>query len=77
MRILQNASRELQEAEAVINDLKKQLEAKEEFLKSNNKKQEQLQSAISSLTKTLESLNQKAQVLCVRNPRNSRRLSMA
>jgi predicted RNase H-like nuclease (RuvC/YqgF family) len=61
--ISENASRELQKTEAVITDLKKQLEAKEEALKDSSEKRIQLQTVIDSLTKTVESLSQTAALL--------------
>jgi hypothetical protein len=54
----------LEESDSVSSDLKRQLEAKEEVLKSNNDKQKQLQTAVDSLTKTVDSLNKRLQVLC-------------
>jgi len=47
----------LKESEEVNSHLKKQLAAKEEVLKGNNEKQEQLQTLINDLTKTVKSLN--------------------
>ena len=44
----------LQQSEGEIGSLKKQLEAKEEILKSNNEIQIHLQATIDSLIKTLE-----------------------
>jgi len=57
----QATCRKVMELEAVNSHLKKQLAAKEEDLKSNNEKQEQLQSVIDGLTKTVESLNRTVQ----------------
>jgi predicted nuclease with TOPRIM domain len=54
----------LKESNSVSSDLKRQLEEKEEVLKSSNDKQTQLQTTIDSLTKTVESLNKRLQVLC-------------
>ena len=57
-------SRKLKESEAINSHLKKELAAKEKVLKSNNEKQEQLQSAIDGLTKTEGSLSQTVQRVC-------------
>ena len=52
---------ETTESEAVNSHLKEQSAAKRKVLKGNNEKQEQLQSAIDGLSKTVESLNRKVQ----------------
>jgi len=44
--------------------LKKQLEAKEEVLRSKNVEKKQMQTAIDELTKTAESFNNTVQELC-------------
>ena len=49
--------RKLKKSEAVKSRLKKQLAAKEEVLKNKNEEQEQLQSVVVGLTKTVQSLN--------------------
>jgi hypothetical protein len=54
----------LEQSDAVSSGLKKQLQEREEFLNSNVDKQKQLQTTIDGLTKTVESLNQRLQVLC-------------
>jgi polyhydroxyalkanoate synthesis regulator phasin len=54
----------LEQSDAVSSDLKKQLQAKEDLLKNNIDKEKQLQTTIDGLTKTVDSLNQKLQVLC-------------
>jgi chromosome segregation ATPase len=62
--IWQSTATKLKKTEGVISFLKKQLEAKEESLKSSNQKQEELQTAIIVLTQTVQSLNQTVQRLC-------------
>jgi SMC interacting uncharacterized protein involved in chromosome segregation len=57
INISQHTCRKLKESEAINSDINKQLAEKEKVLKSNTEKQKQLQSAIDSLTKTVESLN--------------------
>jgi len=57
----QATCKKLKELEAVNSHLKKELAAKEEDLKSNSDKQEQLQSVIDGLTKTVESPNRTVQ----------------
>jgi polyhydroxyalkanoate synthesis regulator phasin len=54
----------LEESNSVSSDLKRQLQEQEEVLKSNNDKQKQLQTTIDGLTKTVELLNKRLQVLC-------------
>jgi hypothetical protein len=54
----------LQHFEGVISSLKKQLDAKEEILKSNNETQIQLQATIDGLIKTLEALYLKEEEQC-------------
>ena len=51
-------------SEAVNNDLKKQLEAKEEVLRSKNVEKKQMQTAIDELTKTVDSVEHTVQELC-------------
>jgi chromosome segregation ATPase len=69
--ISQATDRNLTQSEAVISDLKKQLdeyktklETKEEVLKINNETQIQLQTDIDGLTKTVQSINPTIQRLC-------------
>ena len=52
------------ESDSINSDLKRQLQAKDEVLKSDNDKQKQLQTTIDGLKKTVDSLNQRLQVLC-------------
>ena len=54
----------LEESDLFSSDLKRQLREQEEVQKSNKDKQKQLQTTIDDLTKTVESLNQRLQVLC-------------
>ena len=54
----------LHQSDGVISSLKKQLEAKEEILKSNNETQIQLQATIDGLIKTLEALYMKEEEQC-------------
>lgn len=54
----------LEKSDSVSSDLKRQLQAKDEVLKSNIDVQEQLQTTIDGLKKMVETLNQKLQVLC-------------
>lgn len=54
----------LEQSDSVSSDLKRQLQEQEAVLKSNKDKQKQLQTTIDSLTKTVDSLNQRLQVLC-------------
>jgi predicted RNase H-like nuclease (RuvC/YqgF family) len=53
----------LQQLEGVINNLKKQLEAKDGILQNNNEKQKQLQATIDVQTKTEEANNRTVQEL--------------
>ena len=55
---------ELQQSEGITSSLKKQLEAKEEILKSNNETQIQLQATIDGLIKTLEAQYLKEEEKC-------------
>ena len=55
----------LQQSEGVISSLKKQLEAKEEILKSNNETPIQLQATIDGLIMTLEALYRRKEEQCV------------
>jgi uncharacterized coiled-coil DUF342 family protein len=59
----QATSKELNKTVALNNDLKKQLEVKDEVLKSINEKQTQLHTAIDDLTKSVNSINQAVQKL--------------
>jgi septation ring formation regulator EzrA len=61
---LDEFKKKLEESNSVNSDLKRQLQAKDEVLKSNDNTQKQLQATLDSLTKTVESLNQRLQVLC-------------
>ena len=54
----------LHQSEKIISSLKKQLEAKEEILKSSNKTQIQLHATIDGLMKTLEALYLKEEEQC-------------
>lgn len=54
----------IEESNSVSSDLKRQLQAKDEVLKSNSDTQKQLQATIDGLKKTEESLNRRLQVLC-------------
>jgi hypothetical protein len=54
----------LEQSDSVSSDLKRQLQEQKEVLKTNKDKQEQLQTTIDGLTKTVESLNRRLQVLC-------------
>jgi hypothetical protein len=56
----------LLQSEAVNSVLKKQLEEKEQVLKDNNQKQAQLQTTVNGLTRTVESLNQTAELVSTR-----------
>ena len=54
----------LKESESVSGDLKRQVQEKNEVLKSHKDKENQMQTTIDGLKKTVESLNQRLQVLC-------------
>jgi len=54
----------LLQSEGIISSFKKQLENNDDDQLSNNKKNEQLQNTIKSLTDTMEPLNRTAQVVC-------------
>jgi len=54
----------LKESESVSGDLKRQVQAKDEVLKSHKDKENQMQTTIDGLKKTVESLNERLQVLC-------------
>jgi polyhydroxyalkanoate synthesis regulator phasin len=54
----------LEESNSVSSDLRRQLQAKDDVLKSDNDIQKQLQTTIDGLKKTVDSLNQRLQVLC-------------
>jgi chromosome segregation ATPase len=69
--ISQATDRNLTQSEAVISDLKKQLdeyktklEIKEEVLKNKNETQIQLRNDLDGLTKAVQSMNQTIQRLC-------------
>jgi predicted nuclease with TOPRIM domain len=64
IRQLHEFKTKLQQSDSVSSDLKRELQEKEELLKSNRDKQKQLQTTIDELTKTVEALNQRLQVLC-------------
>jgi chromosome segregation ATPase len=55
--ISQATSKELNKTEAANNDLKKQLEVKEEVLKNINEKQTEMHNTINGLTKTVDKMN--------------------
>jgi myosin heavy subunit len=54
----------LEESNSVKNDLKKQLESKEELLQSDNKKQKELQTTIDGVKKTVGLLKWASKWLC-------------
>ena len=58
--------KQLEQSASVNIDLKKQLEAKEEVLRSKNEEKKQMQTAIDELTKTADSFNHTVQELCAK-----------
>jgi len=54
----------LEQSLLVNNDLKKQLEEKDEILRSKNEEKEQMQTTINELTNTVNAVNHTVQQLC-------------